>query len=194
MCHSVDQSPVTDSMDPSLQQTQREGEETHLLTRRNHSRVGKRATISALAEARKGNGEITMELVNEKDPSAALVLTHFHVDLFRKVYIGRSVTNALLRSLLEEDYMDLMASLISLRKRCQCFRSVVDRESGYHVLLTFFLLRLLSELIFSAKCLKFIFLKIVSSLTLVILAVRLNCSQITSTLGLSKQINVLDFF
>ena len=138
-------------------------------------------------------GEITMELVNEKDPSAALVLTHFHVDLYRKVYIDRSVTNALLRSLLGEDYMDLMASLISLRKRCQCFRSVVDRESGYHVL-TFIFAGAFVRVNFFGKMSKvYIFLKIVSSLTLVILAVRLNCSQITSTFGLSKQINFLDF-
>ena len=53
---------------------------------------------------------------------AALVLDHFHEDLYQEVYIDRSVNNetchALLRFLLGEDYLDLVASLISLRKRC----------------------------------------------------------------------------
>ena len=32
-------------------------------------------------------------LVNDKEPSAALVLTHFHEDLYQQVYIDRSVNN-----------------------------------------------------------------------------------------------------
>ena len=38
-------------------------------------------------------GEINIGLVNEKEPSAALVLTHFHEDLYQQVYIDRSVNN-----------------------------------------------------------------------------------------------------
>ena len=57
-------------------------------------------------------GEIDMGLVNEKEPSATLVFTHFHEDLYQQVYIDRSVNNetchALLRSVLGEDYMDLV--------------------------------------------------------------------------------------
>ena len=68
-------------------------------------------------------GEIIMGLVNEKESSAALVLTYFHEDLYQQGYIDRSVNSetchALLRSQLGENYMDLMASLIRLRKRCQ---------------------------------------------------------------------------
>ena len=50
-------------------------------------------------------GEINMGLVNEKKTSAALVLTHFHEDLYQQVYIDRSVSTC-------EDYMDrCMANL-----------------------------------------------------------------------------------
>ena len=65
-------------------------------------------------------GEIN--LVNEKETPVAVMLTHFHEDLHQQVYIDRSVNNetchALQRSLLGEVYFDLVASLISLRKRC----------------------------------------------------------------------------
>ena len=50
--HSTNQS----SMEPSLQETQGEDEETHFPSRRYRSWVAKQATISELAEARKGNG------------------------------------------------------------------------------------------------------------------------------------------
>ena len=54
--------------------------------------------------------EVNMGLVNEKEPSAALVLTHLHEDLYEQVYVDRSVNNETChaRSLLGEDYMDLM--------------------------------------------------------------------------------------
>ena len=72
-------------------------------------------------------GEINMGLVNEKETPVAVMLTHFHGDLYQQVYIDGSVNNetchALQRSLLGEDYFDLVASLISLRIRCPWIRS-----------------------------------------------------------------------
>ena len=67
-------------------------------------------------------GEINLGLVNEKETTATLMLIHIHEDLYQQVYIDRSVSNvichALQRSLLGEEYLDLVASLISLQKRC----------------------------------------------------------------------------
>ena len=57
----------------------------------------------------KETGELNIGLVNEEEPSTALVLTHFHEDLYQQVYIDRSVNNetchALLRSLPEEHFL-----------------------------------------------------------------------------------------
>ena len=66
-------------------------------------------------------GTINMGLVDENLSSAALILTHFHGELYQQVHIDSSVTNdtchALLRSMLGEDYRMLVPNLCSLRER-----------------------------------------------------------------------------
>ena len=110
---SADQSPITDILGSYPQQNQEEGEETHLPPLETISELPCKLPSQRWQKLVKEMGEINMGVVHEKEPSAALVLTHFHEDLYQQVYID-SVNNetchALLRSLLGEDYLDLVAS------------------------------------------------------------------------------------
>ena len=67
-------------------------------------------------------GTINMGLVDEHFPSAALILTHFHGELYQQAYVDSSVpsdtSHALLRSVLGDDYRTLVPSICSLRKCC----------------------------------------------------------------------------
>ena len=66
-------------------------------------------------------GAINMGLVDDNLPSAALILTHFHGELYQQVHIDSSVTidtcHTLLGAMLGEDYRVLVPNLCSPRKR-----------------------------------------------------------------------------
>ena len=129
-------------------------------------------------------GAINMGLVDENLSSAALILTRFHGELCQQVYIDSSVTNdtchALLRSMLDEDYLSMVPIFCRLRKRC----SDTARESRLQVR-TFHPRGLIRLNVFGNAFKILLFYFFVNSLTPFILAARLNCSQITSNFGFS---------